>query len=264
MNINPHPFQLYVTMVEKHQNIIKDIEKTFKDVHIDVVKNQGYDLGPFIYIINKLNLDDYSYIVQLHTKRELAIGNTGFRGLDGFKWRTALLSFIKTPEIFNRYLEAFDKNPLIGMQADHSVIVHHDFYDEKAQKHMRRYLKDKQYPKHKYAFVAGTMFIAKAPIFKDIQNLHLTLADFPDPKGEHKFQLAHIMERLFGYIVYKNHMVVKNGLISDRDEQYYHYFMYFKMKFINPLIRFFYQKKTTKSGKFIIKICKIPFYRRKK
>ena len=63
MNINPHPFQLYVTMVEKHQNIIKDIEKTFKDVHIDVVKNQGYDLGPFIYIINKLNLDDYSYIV---------------------------------------------------------------------------------------------------------------------------------------------------------------------------------------------------------
>ena len=47
-----------------------------------------------------------------------------------------------------------------------------------------------------------------------------------------------------GYIVYKNHMVVKNGLISDRDEQYYHYFMYFKMKFINPLIRFFYQKKT--------------------
>ena len=200
----------------------------------------------------------------MHTKRELAIGNTGFRGLDGFKWRTALLSFIKTPEIFNRYLEAFDKNPLIGMQADHSVIVHHDFYDEKAQKHMRRYLKDKQYPKHKYAFVAGTMFIAKAPIFKDIQNLHLTLADFPDPKGEHKFQLAHIMERLFGYIVYKNHMVVKNGLISDRDEQYYHYFMYFKMKFINPLIRFFYQKKTTKSGKFIIKICKIPFYRRKK
>lgn len=119
------------------------------------------------------------------------------------------------------------------------------------------------FPQQKYAFVAGTMFIGRASVFKYIQNLHLTFSDFPDPKGEHKTQLVHIIERLFGHFVYKNGFIVRDSLIPPETEQKYHKKEYIKMKFIYPIVRFFYQKKITKSGKIIIKICKIPVYRRK-
>ena len=256
------PYDLYVTTVEQNRYLQDDVMNFKTGAHFEVVENRGYDVGPFVHIINQVNLDDYSYIVKLHTKRELAIGNTGFRGLDGQKWRETLLSFIKTPDVFNQYLKAFDVNKKIGMQANHHVIVHYDFFDEQAQKEIKAYFQKNRLPKRKYAFVAGTMFIAKASVFKDIQNLHLTFSDFPDPKGEHKTQLAHIIERLFGYFVYKNGFIVRDSLITSETEQKYHKKEYIKMKLTYPIIRFFYQKKITKSGKVIIKICKIPVYRK--
>lgn len=261
-NIEPHPFKLFVTMVEKHTDIWDDILIDFPNAHVEIVENRGYDIGPFVHIINQVNLDEYSYVVKLHTKRDLEVGNIGFRGLDASKWRNALLSFIKTSEVFNQYLKSFDENPKIGMQAHHTVIVHHDFFNEQAQKEIKAYLQKNHFPQKKYAFVAGTMFIGRASVFKDIQNLHLTFSDFPDPKGEHKTQLAHIIERLFGYFVYKNGFIVRDSLIPPETEQKYHKKEYIKMKFI-PIIRFFYQKKTTKSGRTIVKICKIPVYRSK-
>ena len=262
-NIEPYPFKLFVTMVEKHPDIWDDILIDFPNAHVEIVENRGYDIGPFVHIINQVNLDNYSYIVKLHTKRDIDINKPLFRNMSGSKWRNALLSFIKTTEAFNQYLNVFEKNPNIGMQAHHTVIVHHDFLDKKAKKRMKQYLIEKNLPNIKYSFVAGTMFIARASVFRDIQNLHLTFSDFPDSKGEHKTQLAHVMERLFGYFVYKNSLVVRDGLLKPEIEQKYHKKECIKMKFIYPITRFFCQKKITKSGTLAIKICKIPVFRRR-
>ena len=73
-NIASYPFKLYVTMVNEHQDVINDIKMSFNYPHIEIVENRGYDIGPFINIINKTNLDDYSYIVKLHTKRDMIPG----------------------------------------------------------------------------------------------------------------------------------------------------------------------------------------------
>ena len=64
-------FDLYVSMVEEHKDIIDDLQNNFKNVNIDIVENRGYDVGPFIEVLNKVNLDDYSYIIKLHTKRDI-------------------------------------------------------------------------------------------------------------------------------------------------------------------------------------------------
>ena len=264
-NMEPHPFKLFITMVEKHADIIDDVMAHFSDAHVEIVENRGFDVGPFIHIINQVNLDDYSYIVKLHTKRDISSKKDKINDLSvyGPIWRDKLLSLFKSKEIFKQYLQAFEKDPKIGMQANHTIIIHHDYYDENAVQGIRQYLKDAHLPIIKYAFVAGTMFIARASVFKDIQNLHLTVTDFPDPKGEHKTQLAHVMERLFGYFVYKNKFVIRDGLLKPETEQKYHRKNYIKMKFVYPIIRFFYQKKTTESGNTIVKICKILVYRRK-
>ena len=263
-NIKPHPFKLFVTMIEKRIDIWEDILVDFPDAHIEIVANCGFDIGPFIHIINQVNLDEYSYIVKLHSKRNIVTNKPLFRNMTDSKWRDALLSFIRTPEIFDQCLKGVDENPLIGMHANHTIIVYHDFYDKKTKKRMKQYMKEHHYPKHKYAFVAGTMFIAKADIFKDIQNLRLSLTDFPETKGKHKAQLAHIIERLLGYFVYKNGLVIRDTLIEPEIEQKYHQKEYINMKFIYPIKRFFYQKKITKSGNVLIKIFKIPIFLKKK
>ena len=144
------------------------------------------------------------------------------------------------------------------MQAYHQLIVHHDFYDKKANKKTKKWLKNNNYKNMKYAFVAGTMFIARAHIFKNIQQLNLSLNDFSSPDGEHCGQLAHTFERLFGYFVYKNNLIITNGLLSEKENQSYHNKLF--CLYIFKFFRFFFQKKITKSGKLLIKICKIPVF----
>lgn len=74
-NIAPNPFDLFVTMVEEHNDISKDIQNNFPKAHIDIVKNVGYDIFPFVSVLNKINLEDYSYVVKLHTKRPILLMN---------------------------------------------------------------------------------------------------------------------------------------------------------------------------------------------
>jgi lipopolysaccharide biosynthesis protein len=266
-NIAPHSFKVFVTLSQAHQDVVDDVKTSFNDAEVEVVENRGFDVGPFIHVLNRVNLDEYSYIVKLHTKRDLGkemseFCRNWFRNLSDSKWRDALLSFIQTKENFEKTLKAFEDNPKIGMQNCHQIIIHHDFYDRVSDKAFKAWLQEKELPFFKSAFVGGTMFIARAEIFKDLQQLGLTLKDFPDPKGGHNAQLAHIIERFLGYIVYKNKMICANGLCSQKEEERYHRNIYIRTKYIDPLIRFFYQKKMTKSGKELVKILRIPIFRK--
>lgn len=264
MNISPYPFQLYVTMIENHESIASDIKTTFKDAQIEIVPNRGYDIGPFLHIIHKINLDNYSYVVKLHTKRDMPAGSLiNHSDVSGSKWRDMLLSFVGSSSIFSQYLKVFEADPSVGMQADHRVIVCCNCDDAQAQQETKEYLKNNHFLYRKYAFVAGTMFIARTSIFKDLQNVGLSLTDFPAPTVGHNAQLAHTIERFLGYLVYKNNMILRNGLISDKLETRYYRNVYVNKKIIAPIVHFLYQSKLTKHNRRIIKICKIPVYWRK-
>lgn len=45
----------------------------FKNADFYVVPNLGFDLGPFVYALDKVNLSDYSYVIKLHTKRDIPL-----------------------------------------------------------------------------------------------------------------------------------------------------------------------------------------------
>ena len=246
------PYDLYVTTVEQNQSLQDDVKNFKSDVHFEVVENRGYDVGPFIHIINQVNLDEYEYVIKLHTKRDV-LSEPYFRGMKNDIWRKNLLYFLQSKNIFNQYIAAFQNNNKIGMQAYHQLIVHHDIYDKKSTKALKNWLHNNNYKKIKYAFVAGTMFIAKAKIFKEIQKLNID--EFELSNKEHQGQQAHIFERLLGYFVYHNKFIITNGLISEKENQSYHNKIFFEYVF-----RFLFQKKITKSGKLLIKICKIPVF----
>lgn len=259
-NITQHEFELYVTMVEEHEAIRKDIQNHFPAAHIDIVKNVGYDIAPFVSIINKINLEEYAYIVKLHTKRP-SIKPPYFRNLKNEEWKNTLLSFIQSKEIFNQCLHTFETNSKIGMINDYKVIIGKDFYDERAQKELQIFLKNHQMPWKKYRFVAGSMFVARAEIFSELKNLHLIDADFPAPTAEHSMQLAHIIERFLGYSVYLHQMILTDVKRAESFIKIYLAYLAFEHYVMQPVKRFLYQKKITKSNKIIIKICKIPVWR---
>jgi len=264
LNIAPYPFDLFVTMVKEHPDIKKDILKSFPKAHFEIVANRGYDIAPFIHILNKVDLDKYSYIVKLHTKRDVGPENL-FRKMKGSLWRNNLLAPFKNHEIFEKYIRAFEENPEIGMQANYQVIVCHDIYDKKAKKALKKFLGKYHLPWLKYAFVGGTMFIVRARLFQPFKNLGLRLMDFPPPvvqQGAHLSQLAHVMERLFGYFVYYQNQIVLDSNVSIEDQKKFHSKIYLG-HLIRPVIQFFWQKKVTKHGFLMVKILKIPVYRRK-
>ena len=210
-----------MTVPEQNAGLWPDVKAFKADAHFEVVENKGYDVAPFIHVLKQVDLDKYGLLVKLHTKRDIRKGYANFRDLDGSLWR------------------------------DH-------FYDNKARKETRKWLKVRHLPKLKYAFVGGTMFVARAELFKSIQSLDVKTADFPDPKGEHKSQLAHIFERLLGYTVYKNGFILTDGVADEKQMERYHRSVFMCHYFINPIKRFFFQKKVTKSGKVRVKILKIP------
>ena len=265
-SIQAYPFELYVTMTEKKLDIEEDIHQTFPKAKIEIVDNRGYDVGPFVHVLNKLNLDNYSYIVKLQTKRDLPRCNTGFRNMHSSIWRENLLIPYRQETTFKKYIDYFDKCPQVGMQANYQVIVHKDTYDKKAKELLDNFLKEHHLPKMKHAFVAGTMFIARAHLFKPLQELKIDLDDFPEQTThaeKHTSQLAHALERFLGYMVYYQGLIISDGAVSTRKQQMYHKNIYLK-SLLTPVVHFFWQKKVTRSGKLLIKIFKIPVLRIKR
>ncbi len=233
-NIAPHPFELFVTFVAEHPDIEADIRESFPAARILRLPNRGYDIGPFIDVLKRVNLADYSYIVKLHTKRDMPRSTSTFRRLTGASWRKTALSFVKSPEIFNTYLTAFEKDSLLGMQADVRLIAR----------------------EKRHRFVAGTMFFARASLFAMLQNVHYDFAE----TGAHTEQAAHALERRFGSIMEEQGFYVRDA-VNDPTESRLKKHLFYDC-FIAPVIRFFYQQKVTKSGKVITKVCKVPVYAR--
>ena len=160
-NIAGFPIDLWVTMVEENKKIISDIRQSFPDAHIQIVDNRGYDVGPFVHVLNQVDLNNYSYVVKLHTKRDI---DYIFHGMTGSHWRESLLKPFQSQEVFNAHLAAFEKNPKIGMQADYKLIIFHDIHDKEAKNNLKSFLRQKNWPILRYGFVAGTMFIARADL----------------------------------------------------------------------------------------------------
>lgn len=253
--IKDRKFDLFVTISNQNQKIIDDIKLNFPSAHIDVVENRGYDVGPFIEVINSVNLDNYSFVLKLHTKRNiqnnfsiLANGTS----ICGNRWRKNLLSFM---DDWDETLDILEKNKNVGMVCGRNVLLNdREDRDEINTENLDNICKKIGFsiPK-KYSFVAGTMFIARSEIFKPLQG-KFKFEDFEKPQKNPT--LAHYIERIFGILVtscgYKI-LAIKNKflyyVVKDKIEMIFAYFS-----------RFLFQKKITTSGKTIIKIFKIPVY----
>ncbi|MDR1943165.1 MAG: glycosyltransferase [Endomicrobium sp.] len=169
---------VFVTIHNSDLQIEKKIRRVFPKAKIITVVNIGADIYPFSHILNQVDLDSYDYIIKVHTKKYrkdyfyLPIG----AWVNGRRWSRYLLSFLKSKN-FKQSLLAFKLDKNIGMIADGRCInANCNKYASVTEK-TKKLLKNMGFC-DTVSYVEGTMFFARANLFKPFKNLNLTEKNF--------------------------------------------------------------------------------------
>ena len=264
-------YDLYVTTVSEDEALITKIRHFHPDAQIRKVANRGYDVWPFISVLNEVDLSQYSYIIKLHTKRDNFTdpepGGTikSPYNLYGKRWRESLHSFMKKDNL-EKCLQSIAEDSQLGMINCYRVIVPSFHKTEttllKVQKGAEKLLEKVNLTLRVSRYIKGTMFIARASLFQKIKEMRLELNDFPPPDPEHSINIAHHLEVALGSIVVAQGYKVEdtftpNVKLKAGTERCY-------LTIRRKTRKLFFQKKKTKSGWTIIKVCKIPVYASRK
>lgn len=197
-NITDCEWDLYVTTCEYNPETNFKILELKEDAKIIQLKNVGYDVYPFIYVLNLINLEDYDYIIKIHTKKPQKISNYPCR-------RSVLISsIVGNQDILKKNLNIFEQDKNIGMMGCENLL----FSIEKEAKEnipvTNTLLKRLKISKRDGFFIAGTMFMVRAKLMGIIKDLNLTIEEFEknclNETGDCG-TLAHSMESIFGIVV---------------------------------------------------------------
>ena len=239
----PYDYDLYVTSDDKNQDLIsKTISQQKPDFNFVSVENVGYDIWPFIKVINDIDLSKYDYLIKLHTKRDMKPEDLGINGLvnlgngyfmnNGSTWRDNLLDFISTKQNLQKCLDAL-QNPQIGMCTRYNLIHNKPNIGgimDDAKKLYPQYI----FGLDDFNFVAGTMFISKMKPIQLIKNMDIKIDLFGVSTPDHKTQFAHVVERTIGAAVYKCGMKIIDPFTSKQHIKHINN-MYKKLKWIKRI-----------------------------
>lgn len=256
LNLKNYNCDYIFTFVKESKTLESDIKSTFSNAKVEIVKNLGFDLGPFVHVLNEVNLSDYSYVIKLHTKRDIPL-NGKIDWYTGSGWRDALLKFIKKKDVFDNVISRLENNPKVGMHGPNICTFNKKTDDHDSSKIVLKYFRENNLKVSKYKFVAGTMFVVRAELLELIKKLNITQDNFESPDITHNgCQMAHIFERLCGYTVtsqgYKIVDCTYNLIFSQ--------FIYFLINLKKFLQASLITVRVTKKNKLLIKVLRIPVF----
>lgn len=222
-------------------------------------ENHGYDIWPFLKVIQTVDLAKYDVIVKLHTKRDIDLprkAEVGYTVLNGSRWRDYLLAFVKTPEAWRKTVARFG-DPAIGMVADRHVVFRR--CDAKREAHGGSFDVAVRELGEKWGvqatmggrFVGGTMFAVRASILARLISRPFVRGMFGESGGHESETYAHVVERMFGLIV--------SGLgyrVEGFDGSV------FWRRFWAAIGKFFFDSRRTERRRSV-RICKITVYLRR-
>jgi len=251
-NLEDADYDLFVTTTAPTDSL-SAIKSAYPTAKIWNVPNLGYDIGPFIDFLHHINLDDYEYILKLHTKGKTSKNYTRLNGnrFDNALWGRVLWdSQLATKERLQTNLKILESNSTVGMVGSKYCITSASRDYNKLLPQINAELEKLNFsPVTKLSFVAGSMYLVRAKCLEPL--LHYKINDFSTTDGNVKEgTLAHIIERIIGVLVEAQGYTI-------REIRHNGYGLRFCLVVIK---RFIFQKKLTGAGRKLIKICKIPVY----
>ena len=260
-NLEDYPYRLFVTMVKEAPELAQEIRNFHADTEFYLVENRGYDVGPFVHVLNQIEPEDYEFILKIHTKNDNSRKASWCNILYISRWTWAhllLRAVLGAKEQVRANIETLRRHPQIGMIGAANLIIRKPEDMPVVERGARELLAQFGFPNQRYEFVAGTMFIARSAIFRKIKDT-LTLSDFEESAGSGSDgTLAHVMERVFGGLTLAlgyNIQGVRRSLAYELAQPYGRF-----VRLWGRFVRFTFQKKITRRNRVIIKMFKIPVY----
>lgn len=175
----PIEYDLYVTYSRNHPTTLKRLQQ--KAHYIEKVENYGFDIAPFLKLVQEGKFDDYDFVYKFHGKK-----NT--------KWRNNLVYPIVTKG--NLFLQeeqtkariAYSRKYACDLEYQNTQIINKILTEFNIERPENR------------KFCAGTMFIANKKYIELLKTLDI---DFDNFKHEIKSDgtYSHAFERVFGYLI---------------------------------------------------------------
>lgn len=190
---------IFVSLVEEHftERFPEEIRAEFPGAVITTAPNRGFDVGPFVDQVSRLDLARYELVCKIHTKR----GGTPGVYPDGGEWRRSMLEvLLGSAARIAHVFELFRRNPDIGMIGS---AAHLNNFSMGGNADQYQQLCDRlgiPVGHQGLRFFAGTIFWCRAALLRPLQDLGLTLDDFEPSKGADG-QRAHAIERVLGALV---------------------------------------------------------------
>lgn len=181
------------------------------------IENRGFDVFPFLEILNKIDLNNYFWLLKLHTKgsRNCIIELLG-KKYYGYGWRNLLVeSLISDEKTFKENVETLKNNLQIGIIAAKDLIMTPLREPEDKKESIIKDVKQTcQFLGFEFdenvGYPSGTMFLARAELFKILKEMKLDKEFFNDKneKSVMTISKAASIERIIGYLAKQNKTIL--------------------------------------------------------
>ncbi|MCH5227055.1 MAG: hypothetical protein J1F16_04470 [Muribaculaceae bacterium] len=204
-NISGVVWTLVVTYSEWNEESARKLREFKPDVVFRKTDNIGYDIWPFIDLIQHTDLKDYDFVMKLHTKRSIGACRCNIIKLRGFDWRNVLVDgMLYNKQHFLNVLKLFENDPSVGMVSSLLTYVERDYYESLVKNELDR-LGWEKFDPHT---CMGTMFMMRSSILSLLQrpDIDSHLFECEVPESGTFFHKAHLYERIF------SHLAINSGL----------------------------------------------------
>ena len=194
-NLSDYDYELVVTFPRElaDEAVLSAVREFRKGVRLLPYPNKGFDVGPFVDVLNAIDLDRYDVVFKLQTKgcsraKAYSYGQF-FRYTD---WFRQLYDGILDADNVHRVIDGL-RNGDFWLAAAGNLIIPDPYY---RMWYVRRYCRRLGIScPEDYRYVAGTCFAARAEALRPIRRLGLTISDFAlSRRGV--FTFGHALERI--------------------------------------------------------------------
>ncbi len=191
----PYQIDQFVTLPTQFGKAERDrIAAAFPRARQVVVENAGQDVGALFQLMKQVDLDRYSFLCKIHTKKGPSMPN---------EWRRALLDGVLGSERQVRHIiDRFRADPQMTLAGARQLYLHGPSYicenAEGMKKTFGGMIGDFSFLKCNWGFIAGTFFWIRTSILIDLAQRGL---GFQPGSYVSDGTLAHATERMFGLAV---------------------------------------------------------------
>ena len=201
-NINGIEWDLVVTYSEFSAETEAKLKIFKPDVKMLQVGNAGYDVWPFIQVIQNIDFDEYEYVLKLHTKGQSKQRLNGVNFKE-WLWRDLLVkALLKSRSRFAACIRLLETQSDIGMLCSYELYKDMDGVLPEECEMLQNEAERISLEVTDEYFCAGTIFLARLDVFRKLKEIEFSEESWGNLNKSHgNGTLAHVYERILCLLV---------------------------------------------------------------